>query len=78
MITFDQVVRMHVFQWFPHIVAVWVSLPLNEVLELFSASMRSVIEDGLDLVFFFSINQFGWWLDEVRTIRLGFVIWGEK
>jgi len=37
-----------------------------------------VIEDGLDLVFFFAINQFGWWLDEVWAICLSFVIWGEK
>jgi len=57
---------------------VWVSLPLNEVLEVFSAAIPAVIEDGLDLVFFFSINQFGWWLDEVWTVCFSFVIWGEE
>jgi len=37
-----------------------------------------MIEDGLDFVFLFSINQFRWWLDEVWTVGLGFVITCEE
>jgi len=40
--------------------------------------MKSMIKDGLDFVLFFSINQIGWWLDEVWTICLSFVIGGEE
>jgi len=53
---------------------VWVSFPLDEVLYLAPTPEHAVIEDGLDLVFFFSINQVGGWFDEVRSISGGFVI----
>jgi len=44
---------------------VWVSFPLDEVLFLTPAPKHAVIENGLDLVFFFSINQIRRWFDEV-------------
>jgi len=40
--------------------------------------MEPVVENSLNFVLLFSINQFRWWLDEVWTISLGFMIGGEE
>jgi len=53
----------------------WVSFPLDEVLYLTLTPKHAVIENGLDLVFLFSIDQVRGWFDEVWPISGSFVIW---
>jgi hypothetical protein len=65
---------MHLVSWLPYVVGVWVSLPLDEVLERPRPPMTSVVEDGLDLVFFFSADKVRWWPHEVGAMRGCFVI----
>jgi hypothetical protein len=46
--------------WFPHVVAFWVSLPFDKVLELSSVSMMSVAPYLLHFIFFFSTDKVRW------------------
>jgi len=39
---------------------------------------HAVVENGLDLVFFFSINQIRGRFDEVWSISSGFAIWRQE
>ena len=59
MVSFDQIFSMYVLRWFPRIIAVWIPFPLDEVLYLALTPKHAVIENGLDLVLLFSIDQVG-------------------
>jgi hypothetical protein len=60
--------------WFPHVVHVWVPLPFEEILQGFSSPVEVVINDGLDFVLVFTLDQFGGWFDVVRAVLWGFAI----
>ena len=51
-IPFYQVLRVYIFGGLPRIVSRWVSLPFDQILQLAPTPMMSVVDDGLDLVFF--------------------------
>jgi hypothetical protein len=59
---------MHLVSWLPCVVGVWVSLPLDEVLERPRPPVTSVVEYGLDLVLLFSADKVRWWLREVGAV----------
>jgi hypothetical protein len=64
--------------WFPRVVRVWVSLPLEEILQGFSSPVEVVINDSLDLVLVFTFDQFGGWFDVIGSVLWGFMIRCEK
>ena len=47
---------------------------MDEVLKLMLFPMVPVIDDLFYLVFFFIINQFGWWVLELGPMLLGFFV----
>ena len=57
MIFLDQLWSEHISLVFPGIVSRGISLPLDEVLEVSSLPEIAVIDDGLDFVLLFSIND---------------------
>jgi hypothetical protein len=43
--------------WFPGVVAFGISLPFDQILQLFPPTMTLVASDGLDFVLFFPIDK---------------------
>jgi len=74
MIRFGQFRGMHLVSWLPCVVGVWVSLPLDEVLERPRPPMMLVVEYGLDLVLFFSTDKVRRWPREVGAMHGHFAI----
>ena len=74
MIRFGQFRGMHLVSWLPCVVGVWVSLPLDKILERPRPPMTSVVEYGLDLVLFFSADKVRRWPREVRAVSSRFAI----
>jgi hypothetical protein len=68
MIFFDQLFGVDAIFRFPRVVAVGISFPLKEVLQLPLSSLVSVIEDGFYFVFVFSPDQLGWRSDKVGPV----------
>jgi hypothetical protein len=64
--------------WFPCVVRVWVPLPFEEILQGFSSPVETVIDDGLDLVLVFTLDQFGGWFDVIGAVLGGFTKQCEK
>jgi hypothetical protein len=56
----------------------WVSLPLEEILQGFLSPVEAVINDGLDLILVFSLDQFGGWSDIVRSVLRSLVVCREE
>ena len=75
MIEFDEFWGMHLVSWFPCVVTFRVSFPFDEILELSSPTMMSVVDDMLHFVFLFTVNQVRWWSGEVGSVCCGFLIW---
>jgi hypothetical protein len=75
---FDQHGGVYLGGRFPCVVCVWISLPFEEILQGLPSSVETVINDGLDFVLVFTLDQFGWWLDVVGAVLWGFTIWGEE
>jgi hypothetical protein len=63
---------------FPCVVRVWVSLPFEEILQSLPSSVETVINDGLDFVLVFTLDQFGGWLDVVGAVLWSLAIGGEE
>jgi hypothetical protein len=78
MILFDQCRSVYLGGRFPCVVCVWVSLPFEEVLQGLQFSVEAVINDGLDFVLVFTLDQFGGWLDVVGAVLWGLAIGGEE
>jgi len=57
---------------------VGIPFPLDEVLYLTPTPKHAVIENSLDLVFFFSINQIRRWFDEVWPVSGGLAVWRQE
>jgi hypothetical protein len=60
--------------WFPRVVRVWVPLPFEEILQGFSSPVEAVINDSLDLVLVFTLDQFGGRFDVIGAVLWGFMI----
>ena len=56
MIKFDELRGMHLVSWFPCVVTFRVSFPFDEILELSSPSMTSVVDNSLHFVLLFSVD----------------------
>jgi hypothetical protein len=69
---------MYLVSWFPHVVCVWVSLPFEEVLQGLLPSVEAVINNGLDFVLVFSLDQFWGWFDVIGSMLWCFVICREE
>jgi hypothetical protein len=59
---------------FPGVVAVGISLPFDQILELSASSFELVVDYGLHLIFFFASDQVGWRSEKVRSVCGGFAI----
>ena len=64
--------------WFPGVIALGISLPLYEILQLLFPPMTSVAPDGLDLVLFLVIDKVRWGLGVVFSVLLHLYKWGKK
>jgi hypothetical protein len=64
--------------WFPRVVCVWVSLPFEEILQGLRLPVEAVINNGLDFVLVFTLDQFRGWFDVVGTVLWRFAIGGEE
>jgi hypothetical protein len=53
---------------FPCVVCVWISLPFEEILQGLPLPVEAVINDGLDFILVFTLDQFGGWLDVVGAV----------
>ena len=71
MILSDQLGGEYILMVFPRIICIRISLPFHKVLEITASSKMVMIDDGLDLEFFFPINDVWGWSREVVSV-LGF------
>jgi hypothetical protein len=55
----DQRGGMHLVGWFPCVVCVRVPIPFEEILQGLLSPVEAVINDGLDFVLVFPLDQFG-------------------
>jgi hypothetical protein len=69
---------MYLGSWFPRVVCMWVSLPFEEVLQGLLFPVETVINDGLDFVLVFTLDQFGGWFDVVGAVLWGLAIRREE
>jgi hypothetical protein len=69
---------MHLVGWLPCVVRVWVSFPFEEVLQGLRSPVEAVINDGLDFILVFPLDQFGGWSDVIGPVLWGFVICREE
>jgi hypothetical protein len=75
---FNQCGGVYLGGWFPCVVCVWVSLPFEEILQGLPFPVETVINDGLDFVLVFTLDQFGGWFDVVGAVLWGLAIRGEE
>ncbi len=76
LVMLDNFRGMDLISWFPCVVALGISLPFDEVLELSGSSMLSVCDDSFNFVFLFSVDEVRGWSGEVWAMRSCFVIRG--
>jgi hypothetical protein len=60
----------------PGVVGLRVSLPFKEILQSFVLPKVAMASDGLHFVFRFSIDKVRWGSCEIRTVGVGFDVWG--
>jgi hypothetical protein len=77
-VLFDQCGGVYLGGRFPRVVCVWISLPLEEVLQALPFPVEAVINDGLDFVLVFTLDQFGGWFDVIGAMLRGLVIRGKE
>ena len=77
MISLYEIWGMYLVGWLPSVIALWVSLPLKEVLELFLLPMTSVASYLLHFVFRFSRHKVRWWSGIVGSMRVCFDVRGK-
>jgi hypothetical protein len=70
----DQLIREYRRFGLPSVVAVRVSLPFDQILELPVFTFEPVIDKGLHLVFFFASDQVGWRSAKVGSVSGSFAI----
>jgi hypothetical protein len=77
-VSLEDIWGMNLRRWFPGVVALWISLPFDKVLEGSGSSMTSVVDDAFNFELLFSINQIRRWTREVWSVGGCFLIGGEK
>jgi hypothetical protein len=78
MVLFNQCGGVHLGGRFPCVVCVRVSLPFEEILQGLPPPVETVINDGLDFVLVFTLDQFGGWSDVVGAVLWGLAIRGKE
>ena len=68
MISFYEVWGVYLVSWFPSVIALRISFPFEEILELFSSTMTSVASYLFHLIFCFSCNKVRWWSGIVGSV----------
>ena len=74
MIGLDQCGCMYMVSCFPCVVCIGIALPLDEILQLSFTSEVSVINDGLDFVFFGVFDKVRRWPRVVGPVFRGLAI----
>ena len=60
---FYQFLRMfYIVLWLPGVMCFGVSFPLYEIMKFFVSSDSLQVQNLLNFIFFFSINDIRWWL----------------
>jgi hypothetical protein len=77
-VLFDQCGGVYLGGRFPCVVCVWIPFPLEEILQGLPFSVETVINDGLNFVLMFTLDQFGGWFDVVGAMLWGLAIRGEE
>jgi hypothetical protein len=69
---------LDVVSWLPGVVAFWIALPIDKVLQLFFPPLTSVASDGLDLILFFIVDEVRWGSQEVFSVFFCLYVRGQK
>ena len=75
-IGFNELWGVDLISWFPSVISFWIPLPFDQVLEGSRLPRMSVINDLLDLVFFFSFDKVWGWSGIVWSMGCHFAIRG--
>ena len=78
MVGLDQCGCVYMISCFPCVVCIGITLPFDEVLELSFTSEVTVINDGLDLIFFGVFDKVGGWPRVVGPVFRGLAIRGQE
>ena len=78
MVVSDQLGGEYVLMAFPRVICIRVPSPFHKVLEIMASSEMAMIDDGLHLEFFFSINDFWGGSREVVPVLMGFFEYGQE
>ena len=78
MIGLDQCGRVYMVSCFPCVVCIGVPFPFDEVLELSFTAKVTVINDGLDLIFFSIFDKVRRWPRVVGPVFCSFAIRGQE
>ena len=62
----------------PLVVRVWIAFPFNQILKSPSSAEQPRVQNLLDCVFFFAVDQFWRWALIVGAMHYGLAIGGEK
>ncbi|SRR5229473_3272764 len=75
-IGFNELWGVDLISWFPSVISFWISLPFDQVLEGSRPPRMSVINDLLNLVFFFPLDEVWGWSRIVWSMGRHFTIRG--
>ena len=78
MISLYEIRGVYLISWLPGVIALRVSFPFEEILELFPSSMTSVAPYLLHLVLCFSRDKVRWWSGVVGSMGVCFNVWGKQ
>ena len=70
--------RMDLVSWLPRVVAIGVPLPFDEALKTSFAAVKTVINDGLDLIFLGVLDQLRGWPRVVSPVFCRLAIRGQE
>jgi len=69
---------VQIFYRLPHVVAVWVPFPLDQVLKSTPLPEEAMVYDGLDFVFRVFINKIWGWSRVIGAVSRGFLEGGQQ
>ena len=78
MVGLDQCGRVYMVSCFPCVICIGIALPLDKILKLSFTSEMSVINDGLDFVFFGVFDKVRRWPRVVGPMFCSFAIRGQE
>ena len=78
MIGLDQCGCVYMISCFPRVVCIGVAFPLDKILELSFTSEVTVINDGLNFIFFSIFDEVWGWPRVVVSVFYGFAIRGQE